>query len=103
MLDAIKWVIEMGKENVVIECDPMLTIQAICRATENLLEVGNLLQESRSLMREQPDILVSFVRMQANKVAHLLARVACEVNSFVDFMSPPQLVLENTMYDVLMI
>lgn len=51
VLEAIKWVMELGTENVMIECDSMLTLQTICKDTENLLEAGNLLQESRSLIR----------------------------------------------------
>ena len=39
---------ELGTENVVIECDFMLTVQAICKDKENFLEVDNLLQESHS-------------------------------------------------------
>lgn len=63
----------------------MLMVQALHKNTHYFLEVGNVLQECRSLQMTRQDIHVSFVKKQANKVAHLLARVACEANCFIDF------------------
>lgn len=100
VLEAVKWVAELGVLNVVIECDSMLTVHALRNDTPNYLEVGNFLQECRSLLQSRPDVSVSFVKKQANKVAHLLARVPCEANCFIDFLSPPHSVLESIMYDV---
>lgn len=95
--------LELGRENVEIESDSLLTVQAIVGGTDNYLEVGSMLQECRSLISNRPDISISFVKKQANKVAHLLARVPCEVNCFNDFLSPPQLVLESILYDASLI
>lgn len=103
VLEAIRWVLSLGIADVVVENDSMLTVQAICKGTDILHEVGHMLQESRSLIQARPDISVSFIKKQANKVAHLLARVPCEVNCFNDFSSPPHLVLEHIMYDALMV
>lgn len=101
VLEAIRWVHEMGIQNVTIECDSMLTVQAVNKRTTNALHVGNVLQEIYMFLDLIPHLDVSFIRKQANKVAHALARVPCQVNCFVEFLSPPHLVLENLMYDAL--
>lgn len=43
VLEAIRWVMELGLSNVEVECDLMLTVQALCKGTRNFLEVGNIL------------------------------------------------------------
>lgn len=102
VLEAIRWAQELEIQKVIIESDSMLTVQAINQGTTNHLDVGNVLQESRMMLEIYPHFNVSFARKQANKVAHALARVPCQANCFVDFSSPPQLVLESLMYDALM-
>lgn len=102
VLEAIRWVHDLGISNVEIESDSLLTVQAILQGTTNYHEVGNLLYESRILISDRPDISIAFIKKQANKVAHMLARVPCEVNCSNVFPSPPQLVLESIMYDALM-
>lgn len=88
MLEAIRWIKSLGMQNVDIESDSLLTVQVINSATENYLEVGVILQECRSVLDAHSDV-VSFVKKQANKVAHVVARIPCEVNCFIDFMTPP--------------
>lgn len=65
-----------------------------------LREVRHLLKESKLLITTRPDISVSFIKMQANKVGHLLVRV---LGCFNDFFNPSYLVLEHIMYDAFMI
>lgn len=74
VLEALKWINELQLSNIYIEFNSILTVNAIKRGTENYLEVGSVLQECRSLLRFHQDIIVSFVKKQTNKVAHLLAR-----------------------------
>lgn len=99
VLAAVRWIMELGIVNVVVECDSMLTVQALQKESPNYLEVGNILQDCRILLKDRPDIRISFVKKQANKVAHLLARVPCEASCFNDFISPPCSVLESIVYD----
>lgn len=47
-------------------------------------------------------MLVDFVRKQANRVAHKIAKIPCALNCFLDFMSPPAFLLETIMSDCLM-
>ena len=90
VLEALKWVLELGVTNVTIESDSILTVRAVRNGSVNYLEVGNLFEDSRLIMRNRPDISISYVKKQANKAAHMLARVPCEVNCYNDFISPPQ-------------
>lgn len=77
----------------------MLTVQAINKNSENLLEVGNVLHECSSLLSTQQDISFSFVRKKAKNVAHMLAKVPCEVNCYNEFYSPPHSMLETLLYE----
>lgn len=54
-----------------------------------------MFKECRNFLKDRKDIAVSFVRKQANKIAHIVARKPCEVNCFVHFMTPPNSVLES--------
>ncbi|KAL8088696.1 hypothetical protein AgCh_038466 [Apium graveolens] len=88
------------KGKVIVESDSWLSVQAVNNDSVNQLEVGYMIQESRTILRQNSDFSVSFTRKQANRVAHLLARVHCEAFSFQDYLSPPHVVLESLMDDV---
>ena len=104
VLEAMKWAAEAAISNVTFETDSMLTFQAITKGTMNYLEVGNMLEDCSKLLKDRPDFSLEFVKKQANKVAHSLAKVPCEIGCFIDFLkSPPQLVLENILYDAALI
>lgn len=85
VLEAIKWALQLGISKVQIESDSLITVQAIKTGARNYLEVGVMLHEARELLSARPDISVSFVKKQANTIAHLLARVPCQANSFNEF------------------
>lgn len=59
-----------------------------------------MIQQCRSLIESQGSISLDFVKKQANRVAHLLARLPCTQNSFIDLSSPPRFVLETLMSDI---
>lgn len=99
VLQALRWIQSLPVSEVEVECDSLLTVSALHKRTEFCLEVGFILADCISILCSRPDITVSFVKKQANKVAHLLARVPCLVNSSNDFLSPPPSVLETLLYD----
>ncbi|XP_074341815.1 uncharacterized protein LOC141679206 [Apium graveolens] len=103
VLEALKWVLELGVSNITVESDSLITVQALSKGSQNYLEVGNILQECRNLVDDRPDLTISFVKRQANVVAHLLAQMPCKTNSSNDFLFPPQMVLESIVYDALAI
>lgn len=99
VLEAIRWIMELNIFNVDIESDSMLTVKAFAGGSSNVLEVGNMIREGRALLNDRTDSSLSYVNKRANKVAHLLARVPCEVGCFNDFLSPLHMVLETLVYD----
>ncbi|XP_074346363.1 uncharacterized protein LOC141685142 [Apium graveolens] len=103
VLEAIRWAISLGLYGVDIESDSKNSVHAINKIVENYLKVGVVFPECRRLLEDRRDISISFVKKQANKVAHILARVPCEINCFSDFITPPQSVLEPLVSERLMV
>lgn len=99
VLEALKWLEEMGYYNVIVESDCLLVVDAIAKENVYQLEVGDLLQACRERLKWRSDIQVCFVKKQANKAAHMLARHPCLLDSFIVFMSPPDMLLETLYLD----
>lgn len=87
-----------------IETDSQKSVQAM-NATEevNYLEVGMIFKECHRRLIDRRDFSISFVKKQANKVAHFVAREPCAINCFIEFHAPPQSVLEFLVRDNLLI
>ncbi|WOH00096.1 hypothetical protein DCAR_0519453 [Daucus carota subsp. sativus] len=100
--EALSWLVEwkMDKERVQVETDSMLTTKALKCQTLNLMEVGDVIKECCSMMQIMPNVSINFVRNQANKAAHLLARYLCSAYVHVDFTSPPNCLLETLLSDL---
>ncbi|XP_074323179.1 uncharacterized protein LOC141660115 [Apium graveolens] len=102
ILEATRWASLLDLQHVDVESDSLISVQAINKTSENYLEAGVVFQECRDVLRARSDIVLSFIKKQANKVAHSVARVPCDVNCFVDFSTPPHSVLEYLVSDNLM-
>ena len=87
---------------VTIESDSQLCVNAIKGNNINLLEFGNLVQQCKFMIHSRGGVLVDFVRKQANRVAHKIGKIPCQLNCFLDFMSLPAFLLETIMSDSLM-
>ena len=59
-----------------------------------------LVDQCRDILCVGAEVSFGFVKKHANKVTHLLARLPCTLNSFIDLPSPPLCVLETLMSDV---
>ncbi|WOH01628.1 hypothetical protein DCAR_0521012 [Daucus carota subsp. sativus] len=86
---------------VVIESDSLLSVEAIQNGQENLLELGDLIHQCRNILRHNDRLKLNFVRKQANKVAHSIARIPCELNSSIVISSPPFFLLETILSESL--
>lgn len=75
------------------------TVNALQRRMDYNVEVGDVFEECREYLDGRPDLAVYFVKRQANKCAHLIARAPCMVNCHNIFMSPPLFLLETLLYD----
>lgn len=91
---------QRGDRSVVLETDSLLTVEAILRNKQCLLEVGHVIEHCRMLVNAIPGFSINHVRKQGNKVAHRLARIPCVTNCFHVFTSPPSYMLETLLNDL---
>lgn len=66
------------------------------------MELGHVFDDCRRLLAAQRDVSLNYVSRLANRAAHAMAHFPCELNSYVSFVSPPRIVLESMMYDVIL-
>ncbi|XP_024636515.1 uncharacterized protein [Medicago truncatula] len=76
LLDAIKVAISHGMRDIMFETDSKILSDAIAAATIPINEFGDLVTHCRRLLLSRPDFVVSYVRRQANRVAHNIARAS---------------------------
>ena len=98
MDEALSWILSRPLHRTVIETDSLLTVQAITKTEAIRLEVGNVIDSCRQRLKASSGISISFVRKQANKVAHEVAKFPCLLGCYNIFTSPPKFLLETLMY-----
>lgn len=97
--EALSWIKSDIPQPMVMETDSSLTVQALLKNAENRLEVGNVFDCSRDLLQSRSNVSVNYVQKQANRVAHMMARVLCSLNCYNVRSSPPNILLETLLYD----
>lgn len=97
--EGLKWLSSLPYQYVIVESDSLLAVQALKRSNDNCLEVGFALDECNDILLSRPGMSVSFAKRQANRVAHLMARIPCLLDSQSIIVSPPSVLLETLMYD----
>lgn len=88
-----------GVRNVLVESDSQLAVQAINGNATFQLEISHSIDVCRSTLAVRKDICVRHVRRLANRGAHCMARIPCELNACVNVMIPPRKVLDSMMYN----
>lgn len=89
VLEGLRWLLTLAYNNVIIESDSLNTVRAIQKPYENVLEVGNILDACSNILKSRPGFSISFVKRQANRVAHLVAKLPCSPNCQNVFTAPP--------------
>lgn len=97
--EGLLWLASLSYQNVEVESDSLLAVQAITRPHDNILEVGYALDECRSMIQSRSGVSITFAKRQANKAAHLVARLPCLLGCQSIFTSPPDLLLETLLSD----
>ncbi|XP_074327890.1 uncharacterized protein LOC141665806 [Apium graveolens] len=100
ILEGLQWLDSINYDNVVIESDSLLAVQAIKSSSDNLLEVGFILDACRTIFDSRPGYSISFVKRQANRVAPLVAKLPCNLHCQNVLTSPSGLLLEALMVDI---
>lgn len=98
--EALTWIKELQLHNISIESDSRLTVKAINENVDYQLEVGDVLEGCRCDLLSMAGVVVSYIRKQANKVAHGIARIPCSIGCSNVFTSPPACMLETILYDI---
>ncbi|KAL8148945.1 hypothetical protein AgCh_006084 [Apium graveolens] len=101
--EALSWIKDqqLHGTKVFVESDSLLTTKAIECDKVICLEVGEVIEECKQALQNLSTVLVCFIRKNANRVAHKIARIPCLVNSQNVFTSPPTCLLEPLMFDLL--
>lgn len=99
VLEAVLWTRELPAQPIIMETDSLLSVNAIIRPNSNRLELGLILEHIRDFLDRNNGLSIAFVRKQANKVAHKMARLPCMLNTYNIIMSPPVFLLETILYD----
>ena len=97
----LSWIKEdcINNSQVVVESD--LSVKDILEEKVNLLEVGDIVEEYKQELQSMTSVSVRFIRKEANRVAHVMARIPCLANSPIIFTSPPTYLLEAFSFDLL--
>ena len=99
--EALSWIRSLQLQQVTIETDSLLTIKTLEVNYHNYLEVGNYIENCRLKLQDRGDISIKYVRKNANRVAHLMARIPCLVNCYNVMLSPPPHMSKTLMYNSL--
>jgi ribonuclease HI len=91
LLEAIKTATSNGLQRVWFEIDSRSLVNALNTSNTPLNEFWDLVFQCKNLLLNNPDFVVSFVRRQANKVAHSIARAALSHPSPMSSMMYPLL------------
>jgi ribonuclease HI len=75
-LEALTFAVNQGMESVIFESDCKLVVDATISTSSPLNEFGDIISRCKTLLPSHSNYYVSYVRRQANRVAHNIARAA---------------------------
>jgi ribonuclease HI len=88
--EALNWVQDLQLENVDIELDSKNVVTSFHSKRNNVSELGDIIRDCVRLHKTYfRNSSVEFIRRQANKVAHILARVVTSIASLHLFIDIP--------------
>lgn len=73
---------EMGLQHIIIKSDSELVVHGVNKGTTYYLNVDHILDVCKSKPKERVNLSLYHTKKQANRVAHLMARVPCLLNSY---------------------
>lgn len=100
ILEGLQWLSSMNQDRAVIESDSFLAVKALLDPGDNLLEIGHILNACNQILDAKSGFSVAFVKRQANKVAHLVAKLPCSLDCQNVITAPSGVLLESILYDV---
>lgn len=76
LLESLKMATTNGMHEVLFETDSKTLVDVIKSNATPQNEFGDLIIQCRSFLNSNPDFVVSYIRRQANKVAHNITRAS---------------------------
>lgn len=76
LLQAIAWVRDIGVDRVIFESYCKRAVDDVNSANQNIIEFGSIISQCKYILYIFPNFQVKFIKMQANVVAHTLARTS---------------------------
>lgn len=73
---ALQWVQSLDFHNVIFELDCKCVVDSFNYRIVDISKFGSIIHECSKLLSSFPNFRVKFIRKQANRVAHSLAKVA---------------------------
>uniref|UniRef100_A0A803P367 RNase H type-1 domain-containing protein n=1 Tax=Cannabis sativa TaxID=3483 RepID=A0A803P367_CANSA len=83
MMEALSWIKRKGWEDVIIETDSSMVVQALNSSVHMSSYFGLLVEDCRLILSTLKNVLISFVYRSANKAPHCLARESCYLSGFL--------------------
>ncbi|KAM6541763.1 hypothetical protein CsatB_006210 [Cannabis sativa] len=80
MKEALSWIKRKGWEDVIVETDSLIVVQALNSSIHMTSYFGLLVEDCRLILSTLKNVLISFVYRSANKAAHCLARESCSLS-----------------------
>ena len=74
LLESMKLAISKAFHHVIFETDSKILVDLLKSTTPSINEIGDLVSECKTMLLNNSDYVVSFVRGQANRVAHNIDR-----------------------------
>lgn len=100
LLTAVKWLQELHIQRVTIELDCKSVVDGIRGVCHSVTEFGSILSSCRNLLSLSQNYTVSFIRRQANLVAHSLARASRDFASIQIFDCSPACIFPLIMNEI---
>lgn len=74
--EALSWIRDNGWQNVTLETDCLVAVQAIRSEVVMVSVFGDVIKDCKSLLEALPHVKLIFIKRSANKVAHSFARAS---------------------------
>lgn len=92
-LEALSWIKRLNIGNVEIEGDARVVVDAIKGSDTCITSFGDIILACRSVLAQLDNVFVSFVRRNANSLAHATAKVSRNFESPSCWVDPPPFVV----------
>ncbi|XP_073015730.1 uncharacterized protein [Primulina eburnea] len=87
--EALSWIREMKFNQVIFEMDAQIIVKAVNSTKVDESEFGAIIEDCRSILKQEPSFSVIFISRLANGVAHALAKESRTYANPCHWSSPP--------------